>query len=358
MKRAIPKPPPRFLFRYRQASEVSLGRFEDLLRNDRIWSSSPTAFLDLDDCRARIDFTGTKEEWLSYYRHMFGSLGVRGQALEQQACEAIEKSVWNNDSKHAEVLEGIQNALFNSGVICLTDSATDTLMWRDYAGQSEGICLCFSASLPRLSTVFKVSYQSPLPIIKFSADGGEQRDAFILSKGPSYSWEREWRFVDYNKGAGYKPVSPAALRAVVLGSLASSETKKRVVQLVRAWKPHVVVLNASTDLASDSVHVDGLTEALSRPSSALLLEYLAAIPSAERDPAIDTRIVAIAQQLDACRKPGSRVSTLRLAHETSTLIGALLTRRAQVPDAPNYAGIALLMFDSVKEAGGAPGLRP
>src|SRR3982750_3034930 len=196
MKRAIPKPPPRFLFRYRPASEVSLGYFEDLLRNDRIWSSSPTAFLDLDDCRARIDFTGTKKEWLSYYRHMFGRLGVSGQALEQQAHDAIEKSVWNDDSKHTEVLESIQSALFNSGVICLTNSATDTLMWRsDYAGRSEGICLCFSASLPPLSTTLKVSYRSPLPIVKFFADGDEQIDAFILSKGPSYSWEREWRFV-------------------------------------------------------------------------------------------------------------------------------------------------------------------
>src|SRR3954466_16261625 len=358
MKRAIPKPPPRFLFRYRPPSEVSLGHFEDLLRNNRIWSSSPTAFLDLDDCRARIDFTGTEEEWLSYYRHMFGSLGVRDQALEQQAHEAIAKNVWNNDSKHAEVLQGIQNNLFNSGVICLTDSPTDTLMWRsDYAGRSEGICLCFAASLPPLSTALKVSYRSPLPIVKFSADGGEQIAAFILSKGPSYSWEREWRFVDYNKGAGYKSVSPAALRAVVVGSLASSETKESVVHLVRTWKPHVAVLNASADLPSNSVHVDGLTEALSRPSGALLLEYLAAIPSAAREPAIDTRIAAIAQQLDACRKPEYRVSARRLAQEASVLIGSLLTRPAHAPGTPSYEGIALLIFDSVKEADGAPGLR-
>jgi hypothetical protein len=360
MPTRFPKPPPPFLFRYRPPSEVSLGHLEGLLQHDRIWSSLPGAFIDLNDCRARIDFLGTEADWRRYYKRIFTTLGLTRANLDREVHNAIAKGVWKDLNKHGEIVQGIQTPLGNSGVICLTDTAIDRLMWdSDYAGGGRGICLCFASSLAPLSAVLKVNYVSPLPTVKFSADGGEQVDAFILSKERSYSWEREWRYVDYNGGEGHKPLSPTALRAIVLGSLVNADMQDKVLALVGRWKPHVAVLQAIDDGTNVGLRVEGLSEALSRGPGTLLLDYLRAIPPAHQRPNLDSRLQGLADQLNACQRPAANISAGKLTREATDLITTLTlhARGGSGSSVPSYIGLAPLIFEMVREVAGAPGLR-
>jgi hypothetical protein len=230
-------------------------------------------------------------------------------------------------------------------------------MWQSsYAGSGEGICLCFSSALPPFETTFRVAYVSPLPTVKFSARGGELVRAFILSKDKSFEWEREWRFVDYNEGCGHKPISPCALRAVVLGPLATTDTSNAIVTLVRALKPHVEVLQAAYDASNSSVRVEKLTETLARPGGTLLLDYLAGVPSEVREPLLDQRIRGMANTLNSCSRATIKRSAKEVVEEAANLIVAL--HAPPVPPAgPNYGSLAGLLFDLVKELRGAVALQ-
>src|SRR5436305_9006205 len=206
--------PPPFLFRYRPAEEVTLGYFEGLLRNNHIWASPPRGFRDWHDCRAQIDFDLSKEEMHRYWVRNFKMLGLKGLAASKAAHNVMANGAWKDPGKHAEIVENLQGSLDNSGVICLTDTALDRRMWDEYATGHRGICLCFETSEPPFSSTHDVNYVTKLPTVKINAESGEQSEAFLRTKDSSYSWEREWRFVDYNKGGGYKPISPWALRAI------------------------------------------------------------------------------------------------------------------------------------------------
>lgn len=225
MARRIPKGSPPFLFRYRSPTEVTCGYLEGLLRENHIYASPPRGFSDWYDCRALIDFERPRKEWLRYWNQTFKTLGLRGKARPQAVREAMETGTWKNPSKHAEIGKSIQETLDNSGVICLTDTPLDQRMWDEYAGGHRGICLCFESSeLPFLATR-DVNYVPELSMVEFNADIEEQVEAFLLTKRSSYSWEREWRYVDYNNGGGYKPISPWALRAIVLGNQAEAKVR-------------------------------------------------------------------------------------------------------------------------------------
>ncbi|HEV7508974.1 MAG TPA: hypothetical protein VGS07_29125 [Thermoanaerobaculia bacterium] len=315
--------------------------------------------MDLNDCRARIDFAGTEADWRRFYERMFTTLGLKGAKLDREVRDAIVKGVWNEPTKHKEIAQGIQAALSNSGVICLTDTATDRLMWySDYAGVGRGICLCFASSMPPFSAVLEVNYVSPLPTVKFSVDGGEQVDAFILSKERStYAWEREWRYVDYNGGGGHKSLSPIALRAIVLGSLAGADMRDKVLTLVGRWKPHVAVLQAIDERTDVDLRVDGLSEALSRGPGTLLLDYLQAIPPTHRRPNLDSQLEGIADQLNACQDPAQDISALSLTREAAGVITTLYRHGGSGSSGPSYTGLAPILFELVRVVRGEPGLR-
>jgi biotin synthase-related radical SAM superfamily protein len=135
-----------------------------------------------------------------YWVGNFKMLGKKGLEASKAARRVLASHAWKDSSKIDEIIQKIQETLDNSGVICLTDTAQDRRMWEEYAGGHRGVCLCFETSGSPFSTARYVSYMAELPIVKISADSGEKVEAFLLTKGSSYSWEREWRFVDYNKG--------------------------------------------------------------------------------------------------------------------------------------------------------------
>src|ERR1700709_2110489 len=122
--RILKRPPP-FLFRYRPPCEIANGYLEELLRENHIYASPPRGFRDEHDCRAQIDFRGTRTEWARYWKKQFKKLGLKGKALDRAAREAIETGAWKDSSKHTEVGQGIQSTLNKSGIICLTDTALD-----------------------------------------------------------------------------------------------------------------------------------------------------------------------------------------------------------------------------------------
>jgi hypothetical protein len=365
MGRRILKQPPPFLFRYRPPDEVTRGYFEGLLRENHIWASPPRGFSDWHDCRAQIDFERPQAEWIRYWNEMFKKLGLRGEALSEATREAIATGVWKDPSKHAEIGQGIQGTLDNSGVICLTDTPLDKRMWDEYATGQRGICLCFESSEPPFSLMHDVNYVAELPTVKFNAAIEEQIEAFLLTKGSSYSWECEWRKVDYNKGGGYKPISPWALRAIVLGGQVEASVRDEVVRLVSSLKPDVVLF--AIECGGPDLRLQLLAEPQSRiippiqeslrnepvwrPESVRLLDYLGSILPENRRRDLDSRIELLAAGLkDAETSQGKRshdgaAGAGAVVREATELVHVIIDRSGAAIS--GYGEVAVLLYKLV-----------
>lgn len=369
-RRKFKKPPP-FLFRYRPPDEVTLGYLEGLLSENRIWASPPRGFEDSNDCRAQIDFELTQEEVLRYWTWAFKKLGLKGKAAHKEARKIVVDGGWKDPGKHAEIGQNFQGTLDNSGVICVTDTALDTRMWNEYAGGCRGVCLCFETSESPFSETFDVNYVTELPTVKINAGSEEQIEAFLLTKGTAYSWEREWRFVDYNKGGGYKPISPWALQAIVLGSQIEAAVKQEVMRLVTRWKPHVSLFAVDATGADLQLQLlDGpqfstrariippIQERLSRKpagrrQSAQLLDYLDSVVPEHRRPDLDIRIRSLSANLKAVESSQGRPSKEAVAgavaavREAPDLLREIVDRSGAA--IPGYGEVAVLLYGLVHE---------
>jgi hypothetical protein len=382
MARRIPKDSPPFLFRYRPPAEVTCGYLEGLLRENHIYASPPRGFSDWYDCRALIDFERPRKEWLRYWNQIFKTLSLRGKARPQAVREAMETGTWKNPSKHAEISKGIQETLDNSGVICLTDTALDQRMWDEYAGGYRGICLCFETSeFPFLATR-DVNYVPELSMVGFNAEIEEKVEAFLLTKRSSYSWEREWRYVDYRNGGGYKQISPWALRAIVLGSQAEEKVRQEVMHLVSRWKPDVVlwVLDA-TEGAGPGLRLQLLedpqvstmtpiippiqersrSEVVRRSKASRLLDALGWVPTEHRKHDLDSQIERLATRLKAVESSHGRRSEEAAAdagaaaREATDLLRELVDRSGSA--VPGYGEVTVLLYELVHAVVIKSGLR-
>ncbi len=361
-------PPTAFLFRYRPPEEVTLGYFEGLLRNNHIWASPPRGFADWHDCRAQIDFNLNKEEMHRHWVRNFKMLGLKGLAVSREARKVIINTDWKNPSKHAEMLQNFQATLDNSGVICLTDTPLDRRMWDEYASGHRGICLCFETSEAPFAFMHDVNYVSELPTVRIDADSGEKIEAFLLTKGSSYSWEREWRFVDYNKGGGYKPISPSALRAIILGSQAEAAVRQEVVRLVTELKPDLTLLAVDatlTDLrlqpldghpASTRVCINPpiqervRREPEPRTVPVRLLDYLSSVPPEHRRHDFDSRIEGLAARLRAVEATPNKeavAAAVVAVREVPGLLREIVDRSGVAK--PGYGEVAVLLYGLVHE---------
>jgi Protein of unknown function (DUF2971) len=364
----IPKPPPPFLFRYRPPEEVTLGYFESLLRHNHIWASPPRGFTDLFDCRAQIDFNLSKKEMHQHWTQNFKMLGLKSMAASRKAKDILKTTNWQDPAGHVAIIQNFQMTLDNTGVICVTDTAIDRRMWDEYATGHRGLCLCFETSEEPFSLTREVNYLPELPRVKINADGNEKVKAFLLTKASPYSWEREWRFTDYDKGGEYKTISPMALRAVVFGSRTEDLIKLEVTRLLTSLRPDVMLLavdEAGPDLCLKSVEESPASrinapiqervrsEPAPRPLPVRLLDYLNSVSPEHRRPNLDSRVEGLAVRLDdifTAGLAGKRTqeeenSSAVALREATTLVREIVDRNGAAT--PGYGEVAVLLYGLV-----------
>ncbi|UOK42136.1 MULTISPECIES: DUF2971 domain-containing protein [Flavobacterium] len=140
----------------------------------------------------------------------------------------------------------------NVGIFSLTEDPLNELMWAHYGENSYGIAIGFSKSegtiLDNEEKCIKVEYSDELP--KFDSNGfiletslypngtNKQQIAFhdptfrkaISTKSKSWTYEKEWRYIEPNPGT--YPL-PSQITEVIFGLRAQEETKQKYYSLVQ-----------------------------------------------------------------------------------------------------------------------------
>ncbi len=236
--------PPR-LYRY-----MSAQRAESILAESKLYFCAPSSFNDPFDCQIRPSFYGSKE---LYRRIAFRLATDRSPGLSRNARRGMVRNVREktNPRFFEEIFEKWQHEFLNkSGMLCMTEKRDDILMWSHYADGHRGVCLEFEYAIGKgfFGQALPIRYLSHFPQLNFAKTFGSRRatqradfllefgNTIFLSKASQWSYEKEWRLIEFamegfNK-FGLRSFPPEALKGVILGCQVLEGTRNRISKLV------------------------------------------------------------------------------------------------------------------------------
>lgn len=157
-------------------------------------------------------------------------------------------SIFLSESTRSLVSNGLQNKLNNYGVLCLTETRNNLLMWSHYADSHQGFVIEFNpandffcrkiSGEDMLRHLRKVSYSMNRPAINLSQETGEN---ILFTKSEEWAYEEEWRMLMPLKMASTTIESPEssvhlfrfpsqAIRSVIFGCRIKKHTQEEILK--------------------------------------------------------------------------------------------------------------------------------
>lgn len=246
-----------FLYRYRHLNGQHREWTKRILAESVLHFANPSTFNDPFDCKV-------------HYRPSFSV-----KQLIKQTEDRIKRCMpdLNRNQRRAKARQGIramepekflrqvtgdlQNVVNGVGVLSLSATDRNILLWSHDAEGHTGLCLKFVATnqTPFFGLALPVNYVSSYPEISITSPDDEQIDAFLLTKAIDWCYEEEYRIIDYDQGACDKIFPAELLAGVILGARMAPDDKRAVVEWVSERKCHMELLEASVASGSFSLEI-------------------------------------------------------------------------------------------------------
>jgi hypothetical protein len=235
-------------YKYRSLSGECRARTLSIITTRQIYLSNPKTFNDPFDCRPIYSLESTDEEFATYTLSVLNTLGKdvspadRAQIIENfQRKETKEELLLDFITHHDKNVTDVY------GVCSLSETAENILMWSHYADHYRGICFQFNASRfrPFFGRAQKVIYQSQRPVCnRVRQTPLEMFEKTLLTKATEWSYEKEWRILDHERGAGLQEIPAEDIESVILGCHITEKDAEEVSALVRHHLPEAKVFRA------------------------------------------------------------------------------------------------------------------
>lgn len=224
-------PCPPYLYRYLSLRDDQRKEWARGLIVDRsIYFSRPSEFNDPCECSFELDLDAPDSQRLNGLTAYF----QRAQGLDlHKARSKAEKEIakgWYFSSKHRQyAAREIRNWLLKSaGMVCLSATNNNALMWAHYADGHKGVCVELDMSPDKWynwqAGPHAVEYCDQQPIVSWFTDTRSQiLQKTVLRKATDWKHEEEWRFYDPSLG-GKTQTLPDAISAIIVGMRASDDT--------------------------------------------------------------------------------------------------------------------------------------
>lgn len=234
-KAQMEKPKVQSLFKYCQLSTRSLYS----LSEERLWYPSALAFNDPFDCSV-IDFAHKFQTELDgarrkiIQRPKMPKSNDPSEALITKRIRKIHKEFFLKESaKDHELLSKISSAqqLFqkiahNFGILCLSETPKNILMWSHYAQNHTGLCMEFERTPENKLGV----EASPVQYVRSRLTGSDS--GLIFEKHVGWKYEREWRVLE--KKANQLYPFPGKLLSVICGAKMTEENRILIQRLIQS----------------------------------------------------------------------------------------------------------------------------
>lgn len=227
-------------------------RAKDVSKTERIWYSRLSKFNDPFEGLIEIESDISAEAIISLAIKTFSHEGTW-----QRICNYVKSKVLRDDygglqikSEFWEKLDAAakktEEDFSKIGVLSLSESPVDILLWSHYADSHRGICIEFERSEGEISfdhnrcrpVVYKNKYPKP-SLADIIQDPGLLTNKAVFTKSEHWSYEKEWR-IWKEKGDALHEM-PGKITSVILGCNWSGNMKE--VQLL-ASKHDAQILKA------------------------------------------------------------------------------------------------------------------
>lgn len=241
---------PKYLYRYRSfPGDADLHQIEEIFTERKLFFPSPATFNDPFDCCMDIfHLPSTPEE-----RREFGTQVIKkNYPTRQQRRHQIRKhekrgtlSEWDTEAYR----EDLQSVMNQRGILCLSESHDNLLIWSHYTDGHTGLCLVLNfkpiiaQADPRSLHLVPVWYSKEY---RFARVSGDQKnlDKVLRTKSKAWEYEKEWRLI-WVDGAGKHFTCPEdSLVGVILGCRISDKHKRLLTEWTQAMTPRPMLIQA------------------------------------------------------------------------------------------------------------------
>jgi hypothetical protein len=221
------------LYKYGRINKYS----EALFSGSQIWMASPSELNDPFECRPWFTYDGDQKQIFQVCATAFRKRNPRSTQREaiDEATRIVKEGRYRApgfwETLSADVHQDLSSSI---GLYCLSDDPTNILMWSHYGSDHKGYCLEFEAT--SRTEVFgeaqRVQYSENYPKVDFfKTPNAAQVNFIFLTKYLGWSYEREWRIIDFTRGPGLRSYPSGLLKSVIFGMRMQGADKEQI----REW---------------------------------------------------------------------------------------------------------------------------
>ena len=250
---------PQVLYRYRHLQGEHREWTKRILTESVLHFASPLRFNDLFDCRVHFRPSLSRQELRKKHDALVRKYMTQLNRAQRRAKVASDVRALELDQFLAQITRGLQDAVDGVGVLSLSATDRNILLWSHYAAGHSGLCLKFVATsyTPFFGLAQPVDYTSNYPEIDLLDDSPDRQvNAFLLTKAIDWKYEEEWRIIDHDGGPGDKPFPEELLVGVTFGARMTAEDKEVVMEWLSGRRTPVQLSQASVASGSFSLTVE------------------------------------------------------------------------------------------------------
>lgn len=252
---------PAFLCRYRSLSGTGAEWVRDSILHSKHYFANPLSFNDPFDCRPYFALTGTRAQQLKYFERVVGhnmpELGRearRTEARRRASDPAYDLRLPKNMAEFKQMYH--ETVTSRLGILCLSEVRDNILMWAHYADAHRGCCLVFDSAEPFFATAQPVRYKNSRPSVNPLVNTDEEMlDNAMYTKSDHWNYEKEWRILQYKKGAGVYKVPTTALKQVILGAQISEPHKTQIREWICQSSANIILSKATLSPTSFALKI-------------------------------------------------------------------------------------------------------
>jgi len=256
---------PRHLYKFRSLAGDSKDRLVKIFTNQELYFPHPSEFNDPFDCLPSFTYKASDAETKAYLRRLVrdkepGLSRNERRAKERDFAEMLRPGPAMKQFEE-RMTEGMRKAERMAGIFSMAEDWKSILMWSHYADSHRGVCLRFKRSVyePFFGRAQPVAYRSDRPLTNaITDDPWVYVEKTLLTKASCWSYEREWRLIEHERGAGIHAYPKSCLDGVILGAKISPEHRALVMELVAGYGSEIEVMMASVSKRKFEVELSAI----------------------------------------------------------------------------------------------------
>lgn len=248
---------PENLYRYRHLQGNHREYTRRILTDSVLYFASPSSFNDPFDCKVHFEQIPQEELRKKYNEMLINKMPGLNRRERREKVRSDTKRV--PPKKFSETMRrSLQNEVDNLGILSLSATDKNILLWSHYGAGHTGLCLRFSRKKPQafIMRALQVKYSSEYPVVHlFSPGDWERIEALLLTKASNWRYEEEWRIIDEKKGPGEQRFPEDLLTGVILGARMPQKDRDEVLEWLKVRKSPVDVYEARVSSTSFSLEI-------------------------------------------------------------------------------------------------------